>query len=60
MQQMRKNIRKAVEIMEHLVRREQKKLNMAVRDLQQPCMRLSSAGCTLLNIALYSRSWHVL
>ncbi len=33
MQQMRKNIRKAVEIMEHLVRREQKKLNIAVRDL---------------------------
>ena len=31
MQQMRKNIRKAVEIMEHLVRREQKKLNVAVR-----------------------------
>lgn len=31
MQQMRKNIRKAVDLMEHLVRREQKKLNIAVR-----------------------------
>ena len=31
MQQMRKNIRKAVEIAEHLVRREHKKLHIAVR-----------------------------
>ena len=33
MQQMRKNIRKAVEIMEHLVRREHKKLHIAVSPL---------------------------
>ncbi len=35
MQQMRRNIRKAVEIMEHLVRREQKKLNIAVREVSR-------------------------
>lgn len=42
---MRRNIRKAVEIMEHLVRREQKKLNIAVRSHARAylpsCARLS-------------------
>lgn len=45
MQAMRRNIRKAVEIMEHLVRREQKKLNIAVRSHARAylpsCARLS-------------------
>ena len=38
MQAMRRNIRKAVEIMEHLVRREQKKLNIAVRCHARACL----------------------
>ena len=60
MQQMRKNIRKAVEIMEHLVRREHKKLHIAVSPLLFKCtifraspqtamLRLVSAASELLS-----------